>query len=39
MKHDDQKASWRRKGFILFTLPYCCSALKEVRTGLGGAGT
>jgi hypothetical protein len=22
-----------RKGFILLTLPYCCSSPKEVRTG------
>jgi hypothetical protein len=27
------KKQLRRKGFIQFTLPHCCSSLKEVRIG------
>jgi hypothetical protein len=28
-----KKSKLRRKRFIQLTLPYCCSSLKEVRTG------
>lgn len=32
-KHHDQNASWGVKGLFSLHIPYCCSVVKEVRTG------
>jgi hypothetical protein len=32
MKHYDQKSGWEKR-VIWLKLPYCCSLLKEFRTG------